>query len=84
MEVYRAAKEGDGESIENEMRRLRRFSEFAMHGPFIEELGFGGKEAHMLAMEFPRLLEHVLMRAMKDKKQQPRSRRSKQEANSAQ
>ena len=62
MEVYRAAKDGDRESIENEMRRLRRFSEFGMRGPLMEEFGFGSKEGHMLAMEFPRMLEHVLMR----------------------
>jgi hypothetical protein len=82
MEVYRAAKEGDAEAIELEMRRLRRFSEFMMHGPFMEEFGFGGKEGHILAMEFPRMLEHVLMRATKHKKAPTRSRRSKQDVES--
>jgi hypothetical protein len=81
MEVYRAAKDGDREGIENEMKRLRRFSEFTMRGPFMEEFGFGSKEGHMLAMEFPRMLEHVLMRAMENKK--PRSRRSKQDTENA-
>lgn len=83
MEVYRAAKDGDMEGIENEMVRLRRFSEFAMRGPFMEEFGFGSKEAQMLAMEFPRMLERVLVRAMEHKRQQPRSRRAKQEAEEA-
>ena len=82
MEVYRAAKDGDRESIENEMRRLRRFSEFGMRGPLMEEFGFGSKEGHMLAMEFPRMLEHVLMRAIRSKKSSSRSRRSKLEAES--
>lgn len=80
MEVYRAAKEGDSESIENEMRRLRRFSELAMRGPMMEEFDFGSKESHIVAMEFPRMLERVLMHAVKNKKPQPRSRRSKQES----
>jgi hypothetical protein len=83
MEVYRAAKDGDTASIENEMKRLRRFSDFAMRGPFIEEFGFGDKDGHMLAMEFPRMLERVLMRAMQNKKHQPRTRRSKQVAEGA-
>ena len=81
MEVYRAAKDGDREGIENEMRRLHRIAEFTMRGPFMEEFGFGSKEGHMLAMEFPRMLERVLMHAMENKK--PRSKRSKQDAENA-
>jgi hypothetical protein len=83
MEVYRAAKEGDMENIENEMRRLRRFSEFTMRGRFMEEFGFASKEGHMLAMEFPRMLEHVLMRAMENRKIKSLPRRSKQETKDA-
>jgi hypothetical protein len=64
MEVYRAVKSGDTEAIEREMTRLRRFSEIATHGPFMEELGFGDRESHMLAMEFPRMLEHMLRRSL--------------------
>lgn len=60
MEVYRAVKTGDAEAIESEMRRLHRFSEISMRGPFMEEFGFGGKEAHLFFMEFPRMLEHML------------------------
>ncbi len=82
MEVYRAAKSGDRESIANEMNRLRRFSELAMRGPFMEEFDFGSKESHMLARDFPRMLERVLLRAMESKKSLSLSRRSKQEAES--
>lgn len=65
MEVYRAAKTGDREAIERELSRLRRFSEVMMRGgPFMEEFGFGGKEAHILYMEFPRMLERVLQRSV--------------------
>jgi hypothetical protein len=68
MEVYRAVKSGDTEAIEREMSRLRRFSEFTMHGPFMEEFGFGGKESHIFFMEFPRMLEHMLRRTLEEKK----------------
>lgn len=72
MEVYRAVKNGDVENIESEMRRLRRFTEFASHGPFSEDLG---KESQMLLMEFPRMLERSLVRALDFQRAQPRSRR---------
>ena len=68
MEVYRAVKSKDVEAIEQEMARLRRFSETMMRGPFMEEFGFGGKETQMFFMEFPRMLEHLLMRTLEDKK----------------
>jgi len=78
MEVYRAAKEEDIEAIEREMKRLHRFSELMMRGPFMEELGFGGKEAHMFAMEFPRMLEHTLRRTLEMRKARPSARRKDQ------
>lgn len=65
MEVYRAVKSEDSQAIEREIKRLHRFSDVMMRGPFMEEFGFGSKESHMFAMEFPRLLEHVLMRSLK-------------------
>jgi hypothetical protein len=68
MEVYRAVKTGDPETIEREIARLRNFSELAMRGPFMEEFGFGGKESHMFLMEFPRLLEHMLRRTLHEHK----------------
>lgn len=74
MEVYRAVKAGNIEAIEREMQRLRRFSEMIMRGPFMEEFGFSGKEAHMFAMEFPRMLEHTLRRTLDMKKGHPRQK----------
>jgi len=75
MEVYRAVKAGNVEAIEREMKRLRRFSDMMMRGPFMEEFGFGGKESHMLAMEFSRTLEHTLMRTLENRKALPTGRR---------
>jgi hypothetical protein len=76
MEVYRAVKSGKPDTIEREMRRLRRYSELMMHGPFMHEMGFGDKESHMFAMEFPRMLEHTLMRGLEFRKP-PRRKASK-------
>lgn len=74
MEVYRAVKSGDAAEIEREMARLERFSELPLRGAFMEEFGFGGKEMHILLMEFPRMLQHILSRTLKEKKPQPRRR----------
>jgi hypothetical protein len=84
MEVYRAAKSGDVESIENELKRLRRFSEFAMPVPMMEEFGFiDSKETHMIARDFPRMLERALMRAIEIKKARRRVRRPKADTEGA-
>ena len=64
MEVYRAVKSGNPIAIEHEMRRLRRFADFAVRAPHMEDMGFGGREAQMFLMEFPHLLERMLMRSL--------------------
>ena len=71
MEVYRAVKAGDRGGIEREMVRLRRLSERILRGPFMEEFGFGNKESHMFAMEFPRMLEHMLIRTLEASEPRP-------------
>ncbi|MDD8026199.1 MAG: toll/interleukin-1 receptor domain-containing protein [Acidobacteriota bacterium] len=68
MEVYRAVKSGDLEAIKKEVGRLRNFTKFSMQGPFMEEIGFGGKDAHVFILEFPRMLEHFLIRTLEQKK----------------
>ena len=68
MEVYRAVKSGEPAAIEQEMNRLRRFSEFGIHGPFMDEMGLGDRETHMFLMEFPHMLERLLERSLHDKK----------------
>ena len=66
MEAYRAAKSGTPAQVKREMLRLEGFSDLVMRTPFIEEFGLGGKEAHMLIMEFPRMLHHMLRRLLKE------------------
>lgn len=76
MEVYRSVKSGDAEAIEGDVTRLRRYSELMMRGPFMEELGFGDRE-HVFAMEFPRMLEHMLRRILEARKTHTRRRAPK-------
>lgn len=73
MEVYRAAKSGDTELIKYEINRITHFSEYMMHGPFMDEFG-GGKDAYMFCREFPRMLNIMLQQTMKEKKPQPKRR----------
>ncbi len=74
MDVYRTVKSGDADAIEHEVARLSRFSEMMMHGPFMEEFGLGGKESHMMLMEFPRMLERTLRQTLELKAQPSRKR----------
>lgn len=80
MEVYRAVKSGDPALIESEIARLRRFSEVMMHGPFMEEFGFGDKETYMWAREIPRMLQRVLDRTLVSTKPRTRLRHVRADA----
>lgn len=80
MEVYRAVKSENTEAIDRELTRLRRFSELMMHGPLMEEFGFfRDKESHMLAMELPRMLEHMARRSLEMRASPPRRKSLKEE-----
>jgi hypothetical protein len=77
MEVYRALKSGDREVVENEIARLKRFSETMMYGPFMDDFGMGDKETHMLLREFPRMLQHMLDRTLASRSHLSRKRAGK-------
>lgn len=79
MEAYRTIKDGKIEKIESEIRRIRRFADFAMRGPLFEELGLASKENHILMVEFPRMLDRSLMRAL-EMKAMPRSSRQSEKS----
>jgi len=72
MEVYRSVKSGEPEAIEREMARLERFAKFTAQRPFFEDLGLVDKDSYMFLREFPRLLQHVLLTTLGEKK--PRAR----------
>lgn len=77
MEVYRAVKAGNAEAVERELKRLRHISKMMMHLPFLEELGLGGREAHMFIMEFTRVLESMLRYTLESETSTPLKRKRK-------
>ena len=80
MEVYRAVKSGNPVVMENEIRRIQRFSETMMRGPFAEAWGLGDKESYVFLREFPRVLHHVLERTLSAQKRHPRRRSNRADA----
>jgi hypothetical protein len=61
MEVYRDVRGGDTKTAQRAIERLRRMTKMLGRGPFLEEFG-GGKESHMMMMELPSMLDHLLHR----------------------
>ena len=83
LEVYRALRSGDYGVVEREMMRLRRMSEMFMRGPLAEEMGMGGKDTHMMLMELPRMMDHMVRRCMEMKKLPRKKQSPKGEKNQA-
>lgn len=75
LEAYHALKAGEAEAAERQVRRLRRFTDFFMRGPFMEEIG--GKDMHMMLRELPHMLEHMVQRYTDLKKPAKRGRGSR-------
>ncbi|WP_431261854.1 toll/interleukin-1 receptor domain-containing protein [Roseateles chitinivorans] len=61
LEAYRDLRSGDTKAAQRAIERLRRTVKMTRRGPFVEEL-LGNKEAYMLAMDLPPMLEHLLLR----------------------
>ena len=61
VEVYREVRGGDSKATQRAIERLRRMTKMLDRGPFMEEFA-GSKEAHMMLMELPRMLDHLLHR----------------------
>lgn len=61
-EAYREISRGNPRSLGRLMERVHRLTRMMMRGPFLEEMGGGSKEQHMLIMELPMFLERYLGR----------------------
>jgi hypothetical protein len=61
VEVYREMRGGDAKTAQRALDRLRRMIKMLNRGPFVEEFA-SNKESHMMLMELPRLLDHLLHR----------------------
>lgn len=64
MEAYRVVQSGDVEGIQREIERIQRLSEMMRHGPSMMMMEFGGKDSHMMAAEFSRMLDRMLQRTL--------------------
>jgi hypothetical protein len=76
-DAYNAIRSGNIETIDHEMIRIRRFSKAIRHGPFLEEFGFADKDTYMFIMEFPSILEHMIIRMIEEKKSHTKKRPTK-------
>jgi hypothetical protein len=61
-EAYREIRDGDLKSSQRTIERLRRFLKNGGRREVMLDFAGGSKEAHMLAMELPRMLDHLLRR----------------------
>jgi len=61
-EAYREIRDGDLKSSQKAIERLRRFFKSASRREFMMEFGGPSKDAHMMAMEMPRMLDHFMHR----------------------
>lgn len=72
MEGYRAVRGGDPNGAIKAIERASRVTEVLMHGPFRHSM-VDSKEGHMMMMEFPMMLDHVLHRYPERQVDGPRS-----------
>lgn len=61
IEAYREVRDGDLQAGRRAIERLRRLMKAFSRGPLMEEVA-GSKEAHMMMMELPMMLDHFLHR----------------------
>jgi hypothetical protein len=61
VEAYREIRAGDEKAAQKAIERVRRIMKAFGRGPFMEEFA-GSKEAHMMMMELPMMLDHFLHR----------------------
>jgi len=62
IEAYREVRDGDQKAAQRAIERLRRVTKALGRGPLMEELAGPSKEAHMMMMELPMMLDHFLHR----------------------
>ena len=62
VEAYRDVRDGDSKAAQRAIERLRRVVKHIGRGPFMEEYGGSSKEAHMMMMELPMMLDRLLHR----------------------
>jgi hypothetical protein len=62
LEAYRGAKSTNLERAHDALRRFRDSADATLHGPWMEEMGIGGKEAYMAVRDIPILIDRYMHR----------------------
>jgi hypothetical protein len=62
LEAYRGAKSSNLERAHDALRRFRDAAEATVHGPWLEEMGIGNKEAYMMMRDIPDLIDRYMQR----------------------
>lgn len=60
LEAYRRAKGGNLERAREALRTFRDAAEVTVRGPFMEEMGMGNKDTHMMLRELPMVIDHYM------------------------
>lgn len=61
VEVYHELRSGDAKAARRAIERLRSMTKMLHRGPIMEEFA-SSKESHMMLMELPSMLDHLLHR----------------------
>jgi hypothetical protein len=78
LDTYRAMKTGKPGVVRQELKRIRTLGDMAMRGPLLYESGMlRGRESEMLAHEWPRFFEELVMRSMEFTPNSEEMRRSR-------
>jgi hypothetical protein len=78
LEAYRLSKRGSVEHVRDALEAFRDAADATVRGPYMDEMGIGGKEAHMMMRELPMLIDHQIHRTLSrlgKKRSQPLSPR---------
>ena len=74
IEAYRALTHGTQRAMEGVMRTLEQLRQFEMHPRFLDEIGLTAtRDAHMLMLEGPRFLEHLIRRCLQARQERESS-----------
>ena len=62
VDAYREIRDGDPRAVKRAIERIRRVTKGIGRGQFMEEFAGSSREAHIMMMELPRMLDHFLHR----------------------
>ena len=64
LEAYRLSKRGSVEHVRDALEAFRDAADATVRGPYMDEMGIGSKETHMMMRELPMLIDHQITRTL--------------------